>query len=149
MPCYCRPVGTCSCCHVPLGCRSPPKPVMGHKYPSPGASRSRAIARRHPGAWLQLDMPVLDRGAFRRPIRFGYNTSRLDRVNNGPIGGVGNGHTVRSVVGVAAFVQKINHVVLLHQICILERGLNDKHAILDKDILVGVGVHSNWPFLLR
>jgi len=84
---------------------------------------------------LDLDTTVLDVGA-----ELGVDTAGLDWVDNGTVGGVGNGDTVGVKGGRArAIGQKVDvGTVSLDELLVLKSWLDNEHAVLDKDVLVSV-----------
>jgi len=85
---------------------------------------------------LNLDTTVLDVGA-----ELGVDTTRLDRVDNGTVGGVGESNTV-GVEGrrARAAGQEVNvGTIGLDKRCVLKSWLDDEHAVLNKDVLISVG----------
>lgn len=94
--------------------------------------RPEPVAFWHLG--YDFDLAVLDGGAF-----FSVDAGGFDGVDNGAVGGVGGGDAVHPVGGGAeAGAGEVDHVVLRHQILILQRRLDHQYAVLDEDVLVGV-----------
>lgn len=85
---------------------------------------------------LDLDTSELDVGT-----ELGVDTTRLDRVDNSTVCGVGGDDTVGVEGGGASAIgQEVDGgTVRLDELCGLESWLDDHHAVLDVDVLVSVG----------
>lgn len=83
---------------------------------------------------LDLDTSVFDGGT-----KLGVDATRLDRVDNCTVGGVGGYNTVRPLGASATLATEVKHVVIVDQAVVLQSGLDDENAILDEDIFVSVG----------
>lgn len=71
--------------------------------------------------------------------KLGVDATRLDRVDDGAVCCVSRGNAVSPLGTCAALTAKVNDVVGVDKVLVLESGLNGKHTILDEDVLIAVG----------
>ena len=84
---------------------------------------------------LDFDTAVLDAGAG-----FGIEARGFDRVDDGAVGGVGEGDAIGPAsAGAGSEFIEVEDVVGLDEVGVLEGGFDDEHAVLNEGVFVGIG----------
>ena len=84
---------------------------------------------------FDFDTAIFDGGTL-----LGADAARLDRIDNGSVGGICDSNTVLEEIRRAnAFLGQVDDVVGFDKFRILERRLDVKLSVLNEDILIGDG----------